>query len=324
MKLWPGEPYPLGATWDGSGVNFALFSENATRAELCLFDNTDSETRIDLPEVTDFSWHGYLPGIGPGQRYGFRVHGPYNPQAGHRFNPTKLLLDPYAKAIDGGQSWSNALYGYQVGHPAADLSCDEQDSAGMLPKCIVIDPRFNWEGDCQLRIPWDETIIYETHVKGMTARHPQVPEKLRGTYAGLACPAIIDYLCSLGITAVELLPVHQSISEHFLVRQGLINYWGYNSIGFFAPDARYATDATFGQQVAEFKGMVKAFHQAGIEVILDVAYNHMAEGNQLGPTLCFRGIDNASYYRLQPNNPRYYMDYTGCGNTLNMMHPRTL
>lgn len=323
MKLWPGEPYPLGATWDGEGVNFALFSENATGVDLCLF-NGNEETRIALPEVTDFSWHGYLPGIGPGQRYGFRVHGPYDPAAGHRFNPAKLLLDPYAKAIEGSVQWSDILYGYQIGHADADLSQDKRDSAAVLPKCVVIDPGFDWEGDRRLRIPWDETIIYEISVKGFTARHPEIPKNLRGTYAGLACPAAIDYLQGLGVTAVELLPVHQSVSERLLVEQGLTNYWGYNSIGYFAPGARYASCPNLGQHIAEFKSMVKALHRVGIEVILDVVYNHTAEGNHLGPTLCFRGIDNVSYYRLRPGNSRYYMDYTGCGNTLSMMHPRTL
>jgi glycogen operon protein len=323
MKVWPGKAYPLGAAWDGSGTNFALFSENATGVELCLFNGLE-ETRIALPEVSDFSWHGYLPGIGLGQRYGFRVHGPYEPHAGHRFNPAKLLLDPYAKAIEGSVQWSDALYGYQIGHADADLSRDERNSASFLPKCVVVDPSFDWGGDRQLNIPWDETIIYEVSVKGFTARHPEVPEHLRGTYGGLASPAVIDYLCSLGVTAVELMPIHQRISERHLVERGLSNYWGYNSIGYFAPDVRFASKPEPGQHVTEFKAMVKTLHQAGIEVILDVVYNHTAEGNQLGPTLCFRGIDNASYYRLQPDNPRYYMDYTGCGNTLNMMHPRTL
>jgi isoamylase len=324
MKVWPGDPYPLGATWDGSGVNFALFSENATRVELCLFDG-DKERRVDLPEVTDFSWHGYVPGIGPGQRYGFRVHGPYEPQAGHRFNPAKLLLDPYAKALDGAIQWSDALFGYQMKHPDEDLSYSDENSAGGVPKCVVVDTRFDWGDERRLRIPWNETIIYEVHVKGFTQRHPDVPEGLRGTYAGLASPAAIDHLRSLGVTAVELLPVHQFVADRHLVEQGLTNYWGYNSIAYFAPDVRYASaDGTLGEQVAEFKAMVKSLHAAGLEVILDVVYNHTAEGNHLGPTLCFRGIDNASYYRLVGDNPRYYMDYTGCGNTLNMMHPRSL
>ncbi|EDZ67014.1 glycogen debranching enzyme GlgX [Nitrosococcus oceani AFC27] len=323
MKLWPGDPYPLGATWDGSGTNFALFSEHATAVELCLF-NGPEEIRIRLSEASNFSWHGYLPGVGPGQRYGFRVHGPYEPHAGHRFNPAKLLFDPYAKAIEGTVQWDDALYGYQVGHPEADLSKDERDSATMLPKCVVIDPSFDWEGDRQLRTPWDETVIYEVHVKGFTARHPEVPEHLRGTYSGLVCPAVIEYLHSLGVTAVELMPVHHCVSERRLVEQGLRNYWGYDSIGYFAPDARYASYSDVGQHVSEFKAMVKKLHAAGIEVILDVVYNHTAEGNELGPTLCFRGVDNVSYYRLQPEDSRAYMDYTGCGNTLNMMHPRTL
>jgi isoamylase len=323
MNVWPGEPYPLGATWDGSGVNFALFSENATRVELCLFDG-DKETRVDLPEVTDFSWHGYVPGIGPGQRYGFRVHGPYEPQAGHRFNPAKLVLDPYAKALDGTIQWSDALFGYQMGHPDEDLSRSDEDSAPGMPKCVVTDAGFDWGDDRRLCIPWNETIVYEVHVKGFTQRHPEVPEELRGTYAGLASPAAIDHLRSLGVTAVELLPVHQFVADRYLVERGLTNYWGYNSIAYFAPDVRYASSGTVGEQVAEFKAMVKALHAAGLEVILDVVYNHTAEGNHLGPTLCFRGIDNASYYRLLADDPRHYMDYTGCGNTLNMMHPRSL
>jgi isoamylase len=327
MKSWPGEPYPLGATWDGSGVNFALFSENATALELCLFDGPDGNRdagRIQVTEQTDQVWHVYLPEARPGWRYGYRVHGPYEPTAGHRFNPAKLVLDPYAKALDRSVQWDDALLGYQVGHPGADLSADDKDSAPFAPKSVVIDGAFDWEGDHLLRIPWHETVIYETHVKGMTFRHPDVPEKLRGTYAGLACEPVLDHLKSLGITAIELMPVHQFVAERRLVERGLTNYWGYNSIGYFSPDTRYASDGRLGQQVNEFKNMVKTFHRAGIEVILDVVYNHTAEGNHLGPTLCFRGIDNASYYRLVQNQPRYYMDYTGCGNTLNMMHPRSL
>lgn len=322
MKIWPGKAYPLGANWDGAGTNFALFSENATEVELCLFNGLE-ETRIKLPEVSDFSWHGYLPGIGLGQRYGFRVHGLYDPPAGHRFNPAKLLLDPYAKAIEGSVKWDDALHGYCAGDNNADLSQDDRDSAVFMPKCVVVDPAFHWDGDQQLRIPWSETIIYELSVKGFTALHPEIPKYLRGTYAGLASPAAIDYFLSLGVTAVELMPIHHHVSERHLVAQGLNNYWGYNSIGYFAPDSRYASSSEPGH-VIEFKAMVKALHQAGIEVILDVVYNHTAEGNQLGPTLCFRGIDNASYYRLQPHNLRYYTDYTGCGNTLNMTHPRAL
>ncbi len=327
MRTRPGNPYPLGATWDGAGVNFALFSENATAVELCLFggrDGTHEVARVAVGEQTHQVWHIYLPEAGPGQRYGYRVHGPYDPVNGHRFNPAKLLLDPYAKAIDGTIRWSDALFGYQVGHPDADLSRDDRDSARSVPKSVVIDPAFTWGDDRPPRIPWNETIIYEVHVKGFTARHPDVPKALRGTYAGLASPAAVDYLRSLGITAVELLPIHQFVADKHLVDRDLTNYWGYNSIGFFAPGVLLASDGRLGQQVTEFKTMVKTLHQAGIEVILDVVYNHTGEGNQLGPTLCFRGADNASYYRLVPEDRRYYRDYTGCGNTLNMTHPRTL
>jgi glycogen operon protein len=326
LKIWPGQPYPLGATWDGEGVNFALFSENATAAELCLFDGPDGNrevTRIRMPEHTNQIWHVYLPDVDPGQLYGYRVYGPYAPAEGHRFNPAKLLLDPYAKAITGRMRWSDALFGYTVGHREADLARDERDSARGMPKCVVVDSAFNWGNDRFPRTPWHKTIIYELHVKGFTARHPDVPKQVRGTYAGLTCPEVIDYLHSLGITAVELMPVHQFVDDKHLVDRGLSNYWGYNSIGFFAPEARYASQ-TLGQQVAEFKTMVRALHREGIEVILDVVYNHTGEGNHLGPTLCFRGIDNAAYYRLVSDNRRYYMDYTGCGNTLDMTHPRTL
>ena len=327
MKIWPGQSYPLGATWDGAGVNFALFSENATAVELCLFDTPEAsrEThRIRLIEQTDLVWHAYLPEVRPGQLYGYRVHGPYEPQAGHRFNPHKLLLDPYAKAIAGTVDWSDAVYGYTIGHPDADLSLDERDSAAAVPKCVVVDPAFSWGGDTHPRTPWHKTLIYEMHVKGFTKRYPQVPEELCGTYTGLTHPAVIDYLLSLGITAVELLPVHQFVSGKHLIEKGLTNYWGYNSIGYFAPDVRYSSSGHLGEQVAEFKTMVKTLHREGIEVILDVVYNHTGEGNHLGPTLCFRGIDNAVYYRLVPDNKRYYTDFTGCGNTLNMTHPRTL
>jgi len=326
MKLWPGNPYPLGATWDGSGVNFALFSENATGVELCLFDgeNRNHEVkRIRMTEQTNQVWHVYLPEARPGQLYGYRVHGPYSPSEGHRFNPAKLLLDPYAKSIAGPIRWSDALFGYTIGDPDADLSIDERDSVDGLPKCVVVDPAFSWGQDAPLRIPWHKMLIYEMHMKGFTARHPKVPKELRGTYAGLTHPAVVDYLKSLGITAVELMPVHQFVADKSLVDRGLTNYWGYNSIGFFAPESRYASTGVLGEQVAEFKTMVKTFHREGIEVIIDVVYNHTGEGNQLGPTLCFRGIDNASYYRLVDDR-RYYMDYTGCGNTLNMTHPRTL
>jgi glycogen operon protein len=327
MKVWPGQPHPQGATWDGAGVNFALFSENATGVELCLYDSpfgNQEVARIQMREQTDQVWHVYLPEARPGQLYGYRVHGPYEPEAGHRFNPAKLLLDPYAKAIAGTIQWSDALFGYTIGHPDADLAPDKRDSAAGVPKCVVIDPAFSWGDDAPPRIPWHQTLIYELHVKGFTACHPDVPPELRGTYAGLTCPAVVDYLRELGITAVELMPVHQFVADKHLVDRGLTNYWGYNSIGFFAPHAGYASSGVLGQQVAEFKTMVKTLHREGIEVILDVVYNHTGEGNHLGPTLCFRGIDNAAYYRLMPDNRRYYMDYTGTGNTLNMTHPRTL
>jgi isoamylase len=321
----PGSPSPLGATWDGAGVNFALFSENAEGVELCLFDaEGEEETRIPITEQTDQVWHVHLPHIRPGQRYGFRVHGRYDPPAGHRFNPAKLLLDPYAKAIDGTVNWNDALFGYQVGHPDGDLARDDRNSGPGMPKSVVTDPAFTWGNDRPPRTPINESVIYEVHVKGYTARHPDVPKALRGTYAGLASPPAVDYLQSLGVTAVELLPIHQFVADKHLADRGLTNYWGYNSIGFFAPDARYAATGTRGQQIAEFKTMVRTLHEAGIEVILDVVYNHTAEGNHLGPTLCFRGIDNASYYRLVADDRRHYMDYTGCGNTLNMTHPRTL
>ena len=327
MRTWPGRPYPLGATWDGAGVNFALFSENATGVELCLFDNAEAShevARIPVKEETDQVWHVYLPEVRPGQLYGYRVHGPYQPSEGHRFNPHKLLIDPYAKAIAGTIQWSDSLFGYTIGHTEADLSLDERDSAPGVPKCVVVDPAFSWGNDTLPRIPWHQTIIYEVHVKGFTMRHPAVPRELQGTYAGLSHPAVIDYLKKLGVTAVELLPVHQFVADKYLRDRGLTNYWGYNSIGFFAPDARYCSSGKHGQQVQEFKTLVKTLHREGIEVILDVVYNHTGEGSHLGPTLCFRGIDNAAYYRLVENERRYYMDYTGCGNTLNMTHPRTL
>jgi glycogen operon protein len=327
MKTRPGNPYPLGASWDGSGVNFAIFSENATGVELCLFDGRDGSrevARIPMTEQTDQVWHIFLPEVRPGQRYGYRVHGPYDPANGHRFNPAKLVLDPYAKAIDGTLRWSDALFGYPIGHPDGDLARDDRDSAAFIPKCVVIDPAFTWGDDRPLRTPWNETLIYEVHVKGFTARHPDVPKAMRGTYAGLICPAAIDYLRSLGMTAVELLPIHQFVVDKHLVECGLTNYWGYNSIGFFAPDVRFSSDGTLGRQMSEFKTMVKTLHQAGMEVILDVVYNHTGEGNHLGPTIGFRGVDNASYYRLVADDPRHYTDYTGCGNTLNMTHPRVL
>jgi isoamylase len=327
MQVWPGQPYPLGATWDGAGVNFALFSENATAVELCLFDAADPARqthRIRLAEHTDQVWHAYLPEARPGQLYGYRVHGPYEPQAGHRFNPAKLLLDPYAKAINGTVSWSDEVFAYRLGDPREDLAPDERDSAPRVPKSVVVDPAFSWGADERPNTPWHKTLIYELHVKGFTKLHPRVPEPLRGTYAGLAHPAAVEHLLSLGVTAVELMPVHQFVSGKHLADQGLVNYWGYNSIGFLAPDVRYASGGATGDQVTEFKTMVRSLHREGIEVILDVAYNHTGEGSHHGPTLCFRGIDNAAYYRLVQGSPRYYMDYTGCGNTLNMTHPRTL
>ena len=327
MRIWPGRPYPLGATWDGAGVNFALFSENATAVDLCLYDEADAPQeahRIRLEECSDHVWHVYLPEVRPGQHYGYRVHGLYEPEAGYRFNPAKLLFDPYAKAIAGTIDWSETLFGYRIGDAKADLSLDDRDNAGSIPKCVVVDQAFSWGGDQLLRTPWDRTVIYELHVQGFTARHPDVPKNLRGTYAGLATPEVIEHLQQLGVTAVELLPVHHFIRDKHLVDRGLTNYWGYNSIGFFAPDIGYASSTPRAQHVWEFKTMVKALHNAGIEVILDVVYNHTGEGNHLGPTLSFRGIDNASYYRLVPNRPRYYQDYTGCGNTLNVRHPRIL
>jgi isoamylase len=325
LRVWPGHSSPLGATWDGAGVNFALFSENATAVDLCLFDHQTGNremARIRLEERTDQVWHGYLPEARPGWRYGYRVHGPWEPAAGHRFNPAKLLLDPYARAIDRTVIWDDALFGYRIGAESADLERDDRDSARFLPKSVVIDPTFGWGDDRPPRRPLHETVIYEVHIKGFTARHPEIEESQRGTYAGLTSPAAIDYLTTLGVTAVELMPCEQFVADRHLVDRGLTNYWGYNSIGFFAPDVRYASTGALGQQVSEFKTMVCALHRAGIEVILDVVYNHTAEGSHLGPTLCFRGVDNAAYYRLVDG--RYYMDYTGCGNTLDMTHPRTL
>jgi isoamylase len=320
--VWPGRPYPQGATWDGEGVNFAIFSEFAEKVELCLFDqNGRQEThRVVLPEHTDQVWHGYLPEARPGLLYGYRVYGPYEPLKGFRFNPNKLLLDPYAKQLLGTLRWSDAHFGYRIGHKQEDLSFDRRDSASGMPKCRVIDPAFTWGADRPPRIPWHESVIYELHVKGFTMRHPEVPPALRGTYAGLATAPVVKYLQGLGITAVELMPVHYFVDDRHLVDKGLRNYWGYNSIGFFAPETRYSATGS----VNEFKTMVKALHSAGIEVILDVVYNHTAEGNQMGPTLSFRGIDNAAYYRLNPENLRYYTDYTGTGNSLNMRHPRVL
>ncbi|MFQ5806811.1 MAG: glycogen debranching protein GlgX [Phycisphaerae bacterium] len=326
MRVWPGDPYPLGASWDGEGVNFALFSENATAVELCLFDQPlgAKETYvIPIRERTHGVWHVYLPDVRPGQFYGYRAHGPYAPEQGHRFNPAKLLIDPYAKAISGPVEWNDALFGYTVGDRRADLVWDARDSAPFVPKSVVVDPSFAWGDDRPPRTPWSRTVIYECHVKGLTILHPDVPKALRGTYLGMASDPIIDHLVDLGVTAVELMPVHQFVVERHLVQRGLTNYWGYHSIGFFAPDTRYATGGR-GEQVSEFKTMVKRFHSAGIEVILDVVYNHTGEGHHLGPTFSLRGIDNAAYYRLDPENPRYYTDFTGCGNSLNMLHRQTI
>ncbi len=327
MKLWPGKPFPLGAMWDGQGTNFSLFSENAERVELCLFDERDAETRVELIEQTAHVWHSYLPGVGPGQRYGYRVHGPYAPEQGHRFNPAKLLIDPYAKAIEGAIGWNRAnTLPYVPDGDDADLQPDDQDDAEAIPKCVVVDETFDWEDDVWPRpqVPWHRTVIYEVHVKGFTKRHPGVRDDLRGTYAGLASDESIAYLKSLGVTTVELLPIHHIADEQFVADKGLSNYWGYSSIGYLAPHALYAATGTRGEQVREFKGMVKAFHRAGLEVILDVVYNHTAEGNHRGPMLSFRGVDNAAYYRLVPDDPRYYMDFTGTGNSLNPVHPSVL
>jgi glycogen operon protein len=321
-RVWPGAPYPLGATWDGEGFNFAVFSHNAEAVELCLYDtreSADASARVALTERTSSVWHGYLPDVRPGQLYGYRASGPYAPWAGHRFNPNKLLLDPYAKAVTGRIDWDDALFGYHVGED--DASFSTQDSAGRLPKCVAVDTAFSWGDDRPPHVPWTRTVIYEAHVRGMTARHPAVPEHLRGTYLGLASEPVIDHLLSLGVTAIELLPVHHFAIDRYLAERGLTNYWGYNTIAYFAPDSRYSTRSS-GEQITEFKSMVKAFHGVGIEVILDVVYNHTAEGNHLGPTLCYRGLDNASYYRLAPDNPRHYVDYTGCGNTLDVYHSR--
>src|SRR6516165_6206902 len=327
MRVWPGHPYPLGATWDGAGVNFALFSEHATKVELCLFDSVYAQaesTRIVLPEQTDQVWHGYLPDARPGQFYGYRVHGPYEPEAGHRFNPNKLVLDPYAKAIGRKGHWSDAMFGYRIGDAAEDLSFDDRDNAAYASLGMVIDPAFTWGEDHPPRIPWHKTVIYELHVKGFTQRHPEVPEELRGTYAGLTTEAAIKHLVDLGVTTVELMPVHHHLDDRHLIERGLSNYWGYNSLAFFAPDIRYTASSSPGESVRDFKMMVRALHGAGLEVILDVVYNHTGEGNHQGPTLSFRGIDNAAYYRLVQDDSRFYMDYTGCGNTFNMQHPRVL
>lgn len=322
---YPGSPYPLGATWDGNGVNFALYADNATGVELCLFNSTDDEVepvKIRVKERSHHIWHVYVPDLKPGQLYGYRVHGPYDPQNGHRFNPNKLLIDPYAKAISGTIHWDDALFGYEIGHPDEDLSFSELDSAPYVPKSVVIDSNFDWSGDKAPKTSYHKSIIYEMHVKGFTQLHPDIPKEIRGTYAAIAHPVTINYLKDLGITAVELMPVHHFVTDRYLQDKGLTNYWGYNTIGFFAPDVRYSS-SELGEQVFEFKSMVKELHRAGIEVILDVVYNHTGEGNHMGPTLSFRGIDNAAYYRLSENK-RFYFDYTGTGNTLNANLPSVL
>ena len=327
MKIHPGAPYPLGATWDGSGVNFASFSENATKVELCLFDSPDSShesTRVVLPEQTDLIWHGYLPGVLPGQLFGYRVHGPYDPGRGHRFNHHKVLLDPYAKAVGRPVRWCDEMHGYRIGDPQQDLSFDERDNAGACLLGAVVDSAFTWGSERPPRTPWHKTIIYELHVKGFTKLHPRLPERMRGTYAGLGSEEAIRHFQDLGVTAVELMPVHHHAYDRHLVEKGLSNYWGYNTSAFFAPDLRYAMSQTPAESVREFRTMVRNLHSVGLEVILDVVYNHTAEGNHLGPTLSLRGVDNAAYYRLSIEEPRYYVDYTGCGNTLNMRHPRVL
>src|SRR5216110_2964806 len=327
VKTWLGYPYPLGATWMGNGVNFALFSEAATSVDLCLFDNIEARqenVRIPVTEHTDQVWHVFLPDARPGQLYGFRVSGPYEPERGLRFNSSKLLLDPYAKAIAGEVNWADEMFGYVVSGEDEDLTQDFRDDAWGVPKSVVIDSAFDWQGDRKLGIPLHSSVIYEVHVKGFSKLWPEIPEELRGTYAGVGSAAAIDYLTKLGVTAVELLPVHAHIDDKVLIDRGLKNYWGYNTIGFFAPHAAYSSSGQMGEQVSEFKSMVRSLHAAGIEVILDVVYNHTAEGNHLGPTLCFRGIDNPAYYRLHPDDPRFYLDFTGTGNTFNLLHPRAL
>jgi isoamylase len=323
-RVREGSPYPRGATWDGKGVNFAVYSANATKVEVCLFDHSGAETdRIELPEYRDETWHGYVPDLRPGQVYGYRVHGPYEPEEGHRFNANKLVLDPYARAHMGELKWDPAVFAYTVGDPQADLSFDERDSAPFMPKCVVVDPDFHWHKERVWRpVPWDRTIVYETHVRGYTKLHPRVPEHQRGTFCGLANEHVVQYIKALGVTTVELLPVHTFINDSFLLERKLTNYWGYNSIGFFAPDPRYAADPA--KTLQEFKEMVARFHDAGLEVIIDVVFNHTAEGNELGPTLSFKGIDNASYYRLIPDKKRYYINDTGTGNTLNLSHPAAI
>jgi glycogen operon protein len=322
MRPWPGLAYPLGATYDGSGTNFAIFSEAAEKVELCLFSARGKEQRIRLTEVDGFVWHGYLPSIEPGQRYGYRMHGPYDPAQGLRCNPNKLLIDPYSKALDGAVRWDEAVFGYPFGDPDGR---NDTDSAPFVPKSVVVNPFFDWGSDRSPRIPYHETVIYEAHVRGLTIAHPEIPEQMRGTYTGMAHPVMVDHLKRLGVTAVELMPVHEFLNDHHLQEKGLSNYWGYNTIAFLAPHHAYSMSGSRpGNQVQEFKAMVRDLHDAGIEVILDVVYNHTAEGNHMGPTLSLRGIDNAAYYRLVDGDRRYYMDYTGTGNSLNVRNPHTL
>jgi isoamylase len=327
MRVWPGQPYPLGATWTGLGVNFALYSAHATKVELCLFDTAEATAPsacVPLPEHTDMVWHGYLPDVRPGQLYGYRVHGPFDPQAGHRYNPNKIVLDPYAKAVGRPVIWDDSTFGYPIGDANADLSLDTRDNGAFAALAAVIDPAFTWGDDKPPRTPWHKTVIYEMHVKGFSQLHKGVPAPLRGTYEALTTEPAIEHLQRLGVTAVELMPVHHHAYERHLVDRGLANYWGYNTLAFFAPDVRYSSNSGADDSVREFKRMVKALHSVGLEVILDVVYNHTAEGNHLGPTLSLRGIDNATYYRLVPDNRRYYLDFTGCGNTLNMQSPQVL
>ena len=327
MRVWTGLPYPLGATWTGTGVNFAIYSENATGIDLCLFDEPEADrenVRIRFREKTDHVWHLFLPDAQPGQLYGYRVYGPYAPQEGHRFNASKVAIDPYARAIAGKVLWGSQMFAYPLGGPAEDLKRDYQDNVALMPKCVVVDPAFDWKDDQPLRIPLADSVIYEVHVAGFTKLWEIVPKEIRGSYSGICSPAAIDYLKRLGITAVELLPIHEHCDDGFLLDRGVSNYWGYNTLGYFAPESSYASGGVTGEQVNEFKSMVRELHRAGIEVILDVVYNHTAEGNHLGPALCFKGIDNAAYYRLVSGNRRYYMDYTGCGNTANTQNPRVL
>ncbi|MCT9819160.1 glycogen debranching protein GlgX [Microbacterium sp. W1N] len=321
MQVWPGSAYPLGATFDGNGTNFALFSEGAEKVELCLFGDRGKETRVELRDVDAHVWHAYLPTVQPGQRYGYRVHGPHDPASGQRFNPNKLLLDPYAKAVEGQVAWGQSVFGYDFGDPD---SRNDDDSAAAMMKGVVVNPFFDWAGDRLPKTPYAESVIYEAHVKGLTALHPEIPEEIRGTYSAIAHPAIIEHLKKIGVTAIELMPVHQFVNDSTLQEKGLSNYWGYNTIAFLAPQNTYASTGQRGQQVQEFKGMVRALHAAGIEVILDVVYNHTAEGNHMGPTLSMRGIDNEAYYRLEDNDKRYYTDYTGTGNSMNVGNPHTL